>query len=325
MNPKSQIRAAIADTLKLKNDFLITGHGNPDGDSLGSMCALGIGLRQLGKRVTMLSTDGVPDLYKFLPGSCNIVTAVPEGITCDVAITVDCDGLERVGDALDAVRSCGTLIEIDHHPGTKRSTPLALVDSSAASTAEVLLPVMQAAGINITSDIASCLLTAIMTDTGSFRYTNVRASTLRAAADLMDAGASTSKIVQQVYEARSFASVKLTGLALATLQRTAHGRIAYASITQEQLAQAGASDAETEGIPNSVRSIRGVRVGILFREAPDGKTRVSLRSRDGYDVSKVAKLFGGGGHPMASGCTVDKPLSEAQDIVIDAVRKCMGF
>lgn len=325
MNPKSQLTATIADIIRRKNSFLILGHVNPDGDSLGCICALGIGLRRLGKKVTMLSPEGVPELYRFLPGSEEIVQAAPAGEPCDVAITVDCEDVDRTGDALDAVRSCETLIEIDHHPVMERETNLALVDPSLASTAEVLIPLLNELGIEITPDIATCLLVAIVTDTGSFRFSNVRPSTLRAAADLMDAGTSVGKVSQQVYEVRPFSSVKLLGLALSTLQTTAQGRIAYASVTQEQLEQAGATDAETEGIPNYVRSIRGVEVGLFFREAPDGETRVSLRSRDGCDVSKVARLFGGGGHPTASGCTLDQPLDVAEKLVIDAVRKCMGF
>lgn len=324
MNPKSRIPAAIVDTIKGTNSFLIVGHVNPDGDCLGCMCALGIGLRRLGKKVTMLSPEVVPELYAFLPASEEIVPLSPPGSPCDVAITVDCEDLERTGDALEAVRSCGALIEIDHHPGMKRETPLVLVDPSSASTGELLIPLFELLGIEITPDIAFCLLTAIITDTGSFRFSNVRPSTLRAAADLMDAGASASKIAQQVYEARSFTSMKVLGQALSTLQTTAGGRLAYASITQEQLHQVGGSEADTEGIPNYVRSIRGVQVGIFFREGPDGATRVSLRSREGFDISQVARLFGGGGHPTASGCTLEEPLGVAEKHVIDAVRKCMG-
>jgi phosphoesterase RecJ-like protein len=325
MSPKSQITAAIADVLRLNDSFLIVGHVNPDGDCLGSMCALAIGLRQLGKKVTMLCAEGVPDLYRFLPESEKVVQSFPLGDPCDVAITVDCEDINRVGDVLEAVRSCRALVEFDHHPGGKRETPLALVDASSASTGEVLIPVLKAAGIEITSDIATCLLTAIVTDTGSFRFTNVRSSTLRTAADLMDAGASVSKVAHQVYEVRSFASLKVLGLALSTLQTTADGRIAYASITQNQLQQVGASEADAEGIPNCVKSIQGVEVGLFFREGPDGTIRVSLRSREGLDVSQVARLFGGGGHLLASGCTLDEPLDVAEKLVIDAVKKCMGF
>ncbi len=323
MNPKNQA-AAIADTFRRYRSFLLTGHGNPDGDCLGCMCALGIGLRRLGKTATILSLDGVPDLYRFLPGSDTVVTAPAED-ACDVAVVLDCEDLGRVGDAITAVRSCATLVEIDHHPSTTREAGLALIDPTCASTAEVLLPVMRAAGIEITEEIATCLLSAIITDTGSFRYSSVRSSTLRAGAELVDAGASPGRIAGQVYESRSFASVKLIGLALAALETTANGRVAYASITQADFVRAGATDADSEGIPNMVRAIRGVDVGLLFREAADGRIRVSLRCRDGLDVSKVARTFGGGGHPLASGCTVDGPLDSGRALVIEAVRKCMGF
>lgn len=324
MNPKNQI-PPIVDAIRRKSTFLIVGHVNPDGDCLGSMCALGIGLRRLGKQVSVLCPEGVPDLYRFLPGSEDIVQIAPAGEPCEVAITVDCEDLERTGDALETVRSCSTLVEIDHHPGPKRETPLLLLDRNLASTAELIVPLLEALGIEMTADIATCLLTGIITDTGSFRFSNVRSSTLRTAADLVDAGASASMVAHQVYEVRSFASIKLLGLTLSTLQTTAEGRIAYASVSQEQLREAGASDADTEGIPNYVKSIHGVEVGLFFREASDGATRVSLRSVEGLDVSQVARLFGGGGHPLASGCTLDEPLRAAEKLVIDAVKTCMGF
>jgi phosphoesterase RecJ-like protein len=134
-----------------------------------------------------------------------------------------------------------------------------------------------------------------------------------------------SRIAQKVYETRSLASVRLLGSALSTLQVTPGGRIAYAYITREQLASSEAGDNEGEGIVNYVRSVEGAQVGILFRETPDGNTRVSLRSRDGLDISQVARMFGGGGHKSAAGCTVDRPLSESIDFVVDAVRKWMGY
>ncbi|MBP6963305.1 MAG: bifunctional oligoribonuclease/PAP phosphatase NrnA [Armatimonadetes bacterium] len=325
MNQTSRKATAVAETISRNAGFLIAGHVKPDGDSLGCMCALGLGLRSLGKRVTMLSPEGVPGIYAFLPGTDGIVTSLPEGDASEVAVIVDCEGPDRLGDARDAVLRCSAVVRIDHHPGGDLDAPLSLVDTESASTAEVLLTVLRAVGVKTTPEIATCLLTAIVTDTGSFRFSNVRAATLRTAADLVEAGASLHEIAYHVYDTRTYSSVRLLGLVLSTVRTASDGRIAYARVTREHLAAAQAADADTEGIVNYVKGVLGADVGLLFREAPDNTIRVSLRCRDGLDVSRVARMFGGGGHTVAAGCTIETPLDEAERLVIGAVRACMGF
>jgi len=288
------------------------------------MCALGLGLARMSKRVALVSPDGVPELYAFLPGSGRIVSAVPAGSRFEVGIAVDCEDLSRLGSAEEAVRACRTVVEIDHHPGRKRDGHLQLVRPSAAAAGEIVFDLLRTANIPVDPEIASCLLTAIVTDTGSFRFSNVKASTLRAAAALVERGASPSKIAHSVYESRSLSSTRLLGAVLSSLQTAAGGRITWASISQDQLVSTAASEAETEGVVNYIRAVRGTEIAILFRECSDGSTRVSLRSRDGSDISQVARLFGGGGHRTAAGCTVDRPLSDSQELVIGAVRKWMG-
>ncbi len=325
MNLNNEPLETAAKALRSKTRFLVVGHVNPDGDCLGCVCALGIALQRLGKSVVAVSPDGVPETYQFLPLSESVVQSVADGTPFDVAIIVDCEGLDRTGPVEQSIRSCDFLIEIDHHPGGGRESSVCLVNPSAAATGEILLQLFKVAGIRIDGDIATCLLVAIVTDTGSFRFSNVQSSTFRTAAELVEAGASPSEIARNVYETRSYSSTKLLGLALSTIRTTADGRIAWASISQQQMAESSASGAETEGIVNYVRAVRGTEVGLLFREATNNATHVSLRSRDGLDISQVARLFGGGGHSMAAGCTVERPLTDAEGLVLDAVRKWMGF
>jgi len=320
---KSDLRDA-ARILKEGNSFLVAGHVNPDGDSLGSVCALGLALQRLGKSPVLVSPEGVPDLYKFLPGSRQVVRAVPVGRKFDAAVVVDCEDISRLGPVANALPSCGRILEIDHHPGGERSSGVHLIDASYASCGEIVFELLCEVGVKVDSDIAQCLLTAIVTDTGSFRFSNVKASTLRTAASLLEAGASISTIARRVYETRTLSSARLLGAARSTLRTAANGRIAYASITRDQMTSSQADEAETEGIVNFVRSVRGAQVGILFREGVDGTTRVSLRSREGLDISQVARLFDGGGHRAAAGCTVDRPLNDAVELVVDAVKKWMG-
>ncbi|HUV03808.1 MAG TPA: bifunctional oligoribonuclease/PAP phosphatase NrnA [Armatimonadota bacterium] len=320
---KSDLQDAVS-ILRECSDFLIAGHVSPDGDCLGCMCALALALQGPGKSVVLVNPDGVPDLYRYLPGSDRVVREVPAGRRFDAAIVVDCEGLDRLGVVAEALPLCRRVLEIDHHPGGRPSSDVQLVDPSAASCGEIVVQLLNEAGIKIEHNVAECLLTAVVTDTGSFRFSSVKPSTLRAAATLIEAGASISKVARRVYETRSLSSVKLLGIALSTLRTTADGQIVYTSITRDQMALSSAADAETEGIVNYVRSVRGAQVGILFRECQDGNTKVSLRSRDGLDISQVARLFGGGGHRAAAGCTVERPLSDAVGLVVDAVQKWMG-
>lgn len=306
------------------DDFLIAGHVNPDGDCLGCMCALCLALESLGKRVTAVSPEGVPELYRFLPARERIQSNVPSGRTFGAAVVVDCENLDRLGPVKEILPRCQRLLEIDHHPGGDRGSDVQVIDPHAASSGEIVYRLLREAGIRVDQRIAECLLTAVVTDTGSFRFSNTQAETLRVAADLVEAGASPGKVAHRVYETRSLSSTKLLGMALSTLRMAANGRIAYACVTREHMDSSSAVEAETEGIVNYMRSVKGAHVGILFRECLDGSTRVSLRSRDGMDISQVARLFGGGGHRTAAGCTIERPLNEAVDLVVSAVQKWMG-
>ena len=171
----------------------------------------------------------------------------------------------------------------------------------------------------ITADIATCLFTGIITDTGSFRFQNVTPNTLRVAAELLEAGAPPAHISENVFENRTFAATRLLGLALAAMQQTPDGKVVWTHVTAQDFVSVGAKDADTEGIVSYVRGVRGADAGILFREMADGQIRVSLRSREGLDVSQIAARFGGGGHRMASGCTLPGPLAAAEQSVLAAV------
>lgn len=304
--------------------FLVLGHVNPDGDSLGCMCAFRLAAQSMGKSAVTVSADAVPENYRFLQGSEHILREAPSGERFDVGVILDCDGPGRLGAPSEVLESCAKTLEFDHHPGVERISDVRVIDSSAASTGEILYEFFVEAGVNITPQIAECLLTAIVTDTGCFRFSNVKPSTLRAASGLLECGVSINKIVHRVYETRTLAAAKILGAALSSLKTSANGQVAYACITHEQMVSAQTDEAETEGVVNYVRSVRGARVGILFRENTDGTTRVSLRSADNLDANQIARLFGGGGHRTAAGCTLERPLGEAIEAVLSAVQKWMA-
>ena len=194
---RSDVQEA-ARVLRESERILISGHTNPDGDSLGSMCALGHALRALGKTVTMASPDGVPDGYKFLPGSDRIVTQLSQNQQYDLCVMVDAENVGRLGAVADVLKSCKKVLDIDHHPGGDRTADVQVVDATSASSGEIVHEILKEMGVRISTAIAECLLTAIVTDTGCFRFSNVKPSTLRTAASLIEKGASISKVVRRV-------------------------------------------------------------------------------------------------------------------------------
>ncbi len=319
---KSDMQSAV-DAFKGASTFLVLSHVSPDGDSLGCMCAFALAAESLGKTAVMLHPDGAGELYTFLPGIDALLTTVSKDQRFDLAVLLDCDGPTRLGLAQELLSQCDKILELDHHLGTDRVSDFRIIDSTSASTGEVLYDFLRAADVSISSEIAECLLTAVVTDTGCFRFSNVKPSTLRVASELAEIGASVHDIVEHVYESRTLSAARILGTTLAALKTALDGRVAYSRITREELLSSGADESETEGIANYVRSIRGAKIALLFREAEDGSTRVSLRSVVGGDVSVVAKQFGGGGHRMAAGCTVEKPMNEAIELVISAVEKWM--
>jgi bifunctional oligoribonuclease and PAP phosphatase NrnA len=303
--------------------YVIACHARPDGDTLGSALALAIALRGMDKSVVVLAVDGVPDNYSFLPESASVVKDTAER-GFDVAIVTDCDGLERVGDAVETVKSARYLISIDHHGSNPPFGHVQLYDSTSASTGEIVLELLNRLGVTLNREIADCLMTAVVSDTGAFRFPNVTPSTFLAAARIATAGASASRIAQLIYETKSFESTRLLGVALASLESFDGGQIVSARLSKADFESTGTTAAETEGVIDHIRAIKDVKVALLFREAPDGSIVVSLRSKGSIDVAALAQVFEGGGHRAAAGCTIQASLEEAERMVIEEARKCMA-
>ena len=308
-----------AAAIRASQTIVLACHVNPDGDALGSLLGLARALTALGKVVTCVSEDGVPDILRFLPGA-DTVRQATDAPAFDLAIVVDSGDLPRVGASVQPVISrARRVVDIDHHVTTGAFGDVRVLDARAASTAEIVYALLLTLQAPITPDIATCLFTGIITDTGSFRFQNVTPNTLQVAAALLEAGAPPAFISEHVFENRTFAATRLLGVALSSLTQADGGRIVWARITAADFAALGAADQDTEGIVSYVRGVRDAEVGVLFRETAGGGIRVSLRSRETVNVAAVAEKFGGGGHRMASGCTVNLPLADAEQSVIAAV------
>jgi len=318
-NRTKKLRDAWA-RLTQHRSFVLACHQRPDGDALGSALAIARVLRGLGKDVVVVSEDGVPDDCKFIPESDTIVTSTDRR-DFEVGMLVDCEGTKRVGSAKDAVTSAGATACIDHHVPNGEFGEIRVVNTEASSTAELVAELLDENGIGIDRDMATQLMAGLVSDTGAFRFANAAPRTFRIAARLIEAGAKPSEIAREVYETRSLRSMLVLGRALASLRIDDTGRVAWAQITRKDLDELGATDADTESVVNLVRWVKGPKVAILFRESKPDSIRISLRSGDGVNMDRIARVFGGGGHEAAAGCTIEGSLDEARTMVIEEVLK----
>jgi phosphoesterase RecJ-like protein len=300
--------------------FLIAAHERPDGDALGSELALCHLLRSLGKEALVYNQDRTPENYRFLPGSDRIVHELPPLDPFEVAFVLDCSELSRVGRESARIGKIPELVNIDHHVSNGVFCDVRLIDPQASSTGELIFRLVQDMGVAVTSEMATCLYTAILTDTGGFRYSNTRRGALLAAAELVAAGANPQWISENVYETDSPARIRLHAAVLPTLLLEEGGRVGSMVVMQKALADAGALPDHAEGLVDLPRSIRGVEISILYAELPEGGFKLSLRSKGAVNVERVARLFGGGGHVNAAGCRVTGELAEIRRRVIEAIR-----
>lgn len=281
-------------------------HVNPDGDALGSLFAASIGLRRLGKTTYPTwgtSPAALPFSYEFLPAKDTLVQPgdVPE---VDTFLAVDCGAANRLGDLEERARSAKTIINVDHHPGNDDFGTHNLVVTHVSSTAELITRLLQDLNVEIDRDIATCLYTGLVTDTGRFQYSNSSPDTLRLAADLLALGVPATDIATEVFESSPFGYLKLVGRVLDRAVLFEDVRFVYSWLTLSDLAETGVAPDETDKLIDSVRSTRAADVAALFKEQKDGKYRVSMRSK-GPSVGALARTRGGGGHELAAGFTAD--------------------
>jgi phosphoesterase RecJ-like protein len=299
-------------------EIVLACHVNPDGDAIGSMLGLALGLEALGKHVTALSADGVPDSLAFLPGVSKIQTH-SERRDFQLGVGLDAGDLSRLGSNKETILSAPLVMDIDHHVTGGQFGQVRLLDATSASTAELVYDLLLALGVELTPEIAQCLLCGVLTDTGSFRFSNTKPRTMAVGGALIAAGASPTVIYEQIYENASFGAQKLLGRAMDRMTRSADGKLVWSWVTQADFAEFDATDKDTDGIATALRAVRGSEVAVFLREMPTGKLRVSLRAKDPWDVAAVAAQFGGGGHRLASGCSLDGPPEAAVQALLAAL------
>ncbi len=292
--------------IEQRKRFLLTSHARPDGDAIGSALACCQILRCLGKEAEVVLHDPVPRIYQPLPFADRVLRADRVNGDYEAAIILECDSIQRT--RLDGLEQ-KFLISIDHHLSGRPFAHVNWIDPHAVATGEMVYRLAREARVKITPEIATCLYTALMTDTGSFMFQGTNEHTFELARELVLAGADPAHCARNIYFGHSTEKMRLLGAALSNLHRQGH--LAWIWVTCEQMKQCGAREEDCEGIVNYALSIGDVEVAVFFREMPDGRYRVSLRSKGSVNVSTIAEQFGGGGHACAGGCSVEGPLSVA--------------
>jgi phosphoesterase RecJ-like protein len=305
----------VLDSIRRRDHFVLTSHARPDGDAIGSVLACCLLLRALGKDVQVVLADGVPVIYRPLPLADAVVQASAVNGRYDAAILLECDSVART--RLQGLEG-HFLINIDHHDSAKPFADVNWIDPAACATAEMVFRLAKAAEVKVTPEMAACLYTGLLTDTGSFCYPGTSAATFELARELVECGADPVGIAQNVYFSRPTSKVRLLGAALSNLHR--EGALAWMYVTREEVERAGALDEDAEGLVNYALGIAGVEVAVFFRELGSHNFRVSLRSKGAVNVAAIAESFGGGGHCCASGCSIQGPLSLAAERVLAQVR-----
>lgn len=306
----------ISEEILKHQRFVVTTHVEPDGDAVGSALAVFHALQSLGKDVVVCLADSVPPLYRFLPGSYEIQRKVPLEFLPECVMVLDCSELRRAGDIINQVdlRSV-VLMNIDHHNSNTHFGDLNLVEESAA-TGELIYNIIKGLGISISQEMGICIYTAILTDTGGFRYRNTTRQSLQIAAEIVGLGVNPGEIAEKACESYPVERFQILGKALQNLRVGCGGKVADFFVSRSMFNGNGISPSIVEGFVNYPREINGVLVSVFFREKGDNEYRVSLRSKGDADVSAVAQLFGGGGHRNAAGCLVEGNFEAVREQVL---------
>lgn len=299
MTPHSKPPAELLETIATGRRFLVTSHQRPDGDAIGCAVGMALALHALGKQATVVLEAEPPSFLQPFPAVDQIViaTAVTEAV--DAALVMECSSLDRTGvGGLDR----SPVVNIDHHPGNSGYGTINWIDEGAAACGEMVFTLIDALGVALTPEIATHLYLAILTDTGSFRFSHLTPRTYELAGRTVAAGADPQWIARTHYDSNSLARVRIFGAVLNAMSIHAGGRVALLTITRQMAADLGGTYDDTEGLINFPLTVKTIEAVAFFKETAPGDWRVSLRSKGDVDTGRIAKQFGGGGHKNASGC-----------------------
>ncbi|WP_313756524.1 bifunctional oligoribonuclease/PAP phosphatase NrnA [Tissierella sp.] len=306
--------------IKESKSIYIASHVHPDGDNIGSILALWMAIKKINHKVYIIKTDDIPSDFLFLP-NLNEIKEFNNSDNIDVFIALDTSDENRLGKNKELLNEAKTIINIDHHISNTNFGHINIVDSNAAATGELVYNLIKKMSIPIDKDIASCIYTAISSDTGSFMYDNTSAETHKIVAELIDIGIDKSNININLYQNKSLERTMLFIKSLETLSLYFDNKVALIKVTQDMANKANAKMEDTEGIVSFIREIAPVEVGIILKEFKENEIKVSMRSKRFIDVSAICANFNGGGHIRAAGCTINSPMDVTEKLILDELKK----
>ncbi len=316
----------VVELIESKRRFAITSHIRPDGDSLGSSLGLYWLLRALDKDVEIIMRDPAPHSYQQLPGAKKVRVTPAVDQSYDAVFVIECSDISRPG-LIDLEKQF--VVNIDHHSTTALFGSINWIDSTASAVGEMIYNLCKATGVRVTKEIAECVYTALITDTGSFHYSNTTERTFKVASELVRTGVRPAKTAEAVFASYPWSRIQLMGAVLSTARRDASGRVAIMRHTTEMQKLIGASDEDADGFVNYPLTVYEVEAVALLKECAPRTYRTSLRSKGDVNVARVAEKFGGGGHRNAAGCTLRGSWEEAEEEIIgllrDAVERANGL
>lgn len=316
----------IGEVIRRYQSFALLSHVRPDGDAIGSQIALGYALMAAGKSVRLINEDGLPENLAFLRGSSAIESPPGGPVDVEVVFALDTATRPRLGErALEAVAGAKVLVNIDHHISNPGYGDINLIDATSPATGQIIYELILALGLPMPAESRDAIYVAVSTDTGSFQYSSTTARTYEMAADLVRRGVEVGKINADTYDDHPYRRVELMRALLNTLVVSGDGRVACWEMTDATRRELGVLPEDSEGLIDIIRGIRGVVAALFFEELPDGKIRVSMRSKDpSCNVCEVAMKFGGGGHALAAGIRMAGPIGDSKTRVLAALAEQLG-
>lgn len=310
----------VIELVERKSRFAITSHARPDGDSLGSSLGLYWLLRALGKEIDVVMCDEVPAAYLGLPGAGDVQVARHLAGNYDAVFVIECSDVTRPG--IDNLAE-QLVVNIDHHATTALFGRINWIDSTASAVGEMIYNLSKAIGVRVSKEIAECVYTALLTDTGSFHYSNTTERTFKIASELVRAGVKPARTAQTVFNSYPWSKLQLLGEVLATAQHDESGRVAWIRQSLAMQERAGATEEDSNNFVNYPMSVGEIEAVAFLKEAAPEVYRVSLRSKGATNVARVAERFGGGGHRNAAGCTLHGTWTAAEESIIPLLQEAV--
>ena len=314
--------------LKNSNHILVASHANPDGDAIGSLIAMGLCCDALNKKTTFYNESPIPAVYRFLPAANRLLRTI-KNENYDFAVILDCSDLQRIGNAASAVRQIPLIVNIDHHVTNTRFGHFQLIDNSACATAEIVYRLIKQMNVPFDNAIATSIYTGILTDTGSFRFSNTNRAAFSICQQMVELGVDPYIIAQHVYGTYSLGRIKLLNLALDSIEISRNGKLSIMTLSQDMFDKTHTQAEDGDGLINYAKRIEDVKVAALIQENQNGKEKlkkikrfdVSLRSDGTVDVASIAASFGGGGHSIAAGFNIETTLSDITSQLLELAEK----